>query len=73
MKRPEQGRFPRGFEHSLVYRELMAEKDEIRRLKWLESEKEGRDIGLSRALLYWTTRHRPYWYKHRRFDGRSCA
>ncbi len=73
MRRPEQVPPARGFEHSLVYREFMAEQEEIQRLKWLESEKRGADIGISRAVLYWTTRHRLDWCKHRRFDGRSCA
>ncbi|HCV98602.1 MAG TPA: hypothetical protein DGJ56_04820, partial [Verrucomicrobiales bacterium] len=36
---------------------------EILRHKWLESEKEGHDIGLERALVDWVLNHRIKWRK----------
>ena len=41
-----------------LYREFQAEKEEILRHKWIESEKLGYDIGFERALVDWITRHR---------------
>lgn len=51
---------------SAVYREFLAEREEILRHKWLESEKAGYDIGFERALLDWIVKHRSNWRKHRR-------
>lgn len=49
-----------------LYREFQAEKEEILRHKWLESEKLGYDIGFERALVDWITRHRSAWQTTRR-------
>ncbi len=46
---------------SRLYREFLAEKDEIARHRWLESEKQGRDIGYERALMQWVRKHRDLW------------
>lgn len=51
---------------SSLYAEFLAEKDEILRHKWLESEKAGRDIGFERALLDWIRHHRAQWRAQRR-------
>lgn len=51
---------------SSLYAEFLAEKDEILRHKWLESEKAGRDIGFERALLDWIRNHRATWRAQRR-------
>ena len=40
---------------SSLYAEFRAEREEILRHKWIESEKAGRDIGFERALIDWTT------------------
>jgi hypothetical protein len=53
-------------ERSSLYREFLAEREEILRHKWLESEKAGRDIGFESALTSWVTRHRALWRKGRR-------
>jgi len=37
---------------------------EIMDYKWLESEKEGRDIGLSRAAREWITKYYDGWFHH---------
>lgn len=49
-----------------LYREFQAEKEEILRHKWIESEKLGYDIGFERALVDWITRHRSAWQLTRR-------
>jgi hypothetical protein len=43
----------------------LAERDEILRHKWIESEKLGRDIGFERALLDWMLKHRTPWRQAR--------
>jgi Domain of unknown function (DUF4032) len=48
-----------------LYREFQAEKEEILRHKWLESEKAGHDIGYERALVDWITHHRAAWRRGR--------
>ncbi|MBX9742563.1 MAG: hypothetical protein K2W99_03370 [Chthoniobacterales bacterium] len=48
------------------YQEFLAERDEILRLKWLESEKRGYDIGPEQALMQWITQHRTLWKKNRK-------
>ena len=56
--------------NSSLYREFLAEREEILRHKWIESEKAGYDIGFERALLDWIVKHRSGWRKNRR---RSAA
>ena len=51
---------------SSLYKEFLAEKEEILKHKWLESEKAGEDIGFDKALVSWVTGHRSEWKKHRR-------
>jgi hypothetical protein len=57
---------PEFVKNSLLYLEFLAEREEILRHKWIESEKAGHDIGFERALLDWTIRHRSAWQEHRR-------
>lgn len=51
--------------NSALYREFLAEREEILRHKWIESEKVGRDIGFERALLDWMLKHRSTWRQSR--------
>ncbi len=51
---------------SSLYREFLAEREEILKHKWLESEKIGKDIGFERALLDWIRKHRDEWRATRR-------
>jgi len=51
--------------NSSLYREFQAEREEILRHKWLESEKAGRDIGFEHALTDWILKHRRKWRKAR--------
>ncbi len=57
--------------NSSLYREFQAEREEILKHKWLESEKAGRDIGFERALTDWIMKHRSKWRKSRQAAGRS--
>ncbi len=47
--------------NSILYKEFLAEREEILRHKWLESEKAGHDIGFEKALLDWIVRFRSSW------------
>ena len=49
--------------NSLLYRQFQAEREEILKHKWYESEKAGRDIGFERALTDWTLKHRSGWLR----------
>ena len=51
--------------NSVLYREFLAEREEILVHKWLESEKAGHDIGFERALLDWIVKHRSAWREKR--------
>jgi len=47
------------------YGEFLAELEEIQNLKWLASEREGRDIGFEYALNDWAMNHRAEWRRNR--------
>ena len=49
--------------NSALYREFLAERDEILKLKWIESEKAGQDIGWEKAIQIWMREHRGFWVK----------
>lgn len=51
---------------SNLYQEFLAEREEILRHKWIESEKAGTDVGFERALLDWIRNHRDQWREERR-------
>lgn len=51
--------------NSSLYREFQAEREEILKHKWIESEKLGYDIGFERALTDWIIKHRSKWRKSR--------
>ena len=51
--------------NSSLYREFQAEREEILKHKWIESEKVGHDIGFERALTDWIVRYRSKWRKAR--------
>jgi hypothetical protein len=48
-----------------LYKEFQAEREEILKHKWLESEKAGYDIGFDRALTDWILKHRTKWRRAR--------
>lgn len=47
--------------NSALYQEFLAEREEILKHKWIESEKAGYDIGFEKTLLDWIVRHRATW------------
>ena len=55
--------------NSSLYREFQAERGEILKHKWLESEKAGYDVGFERALTDWIVKHRSKWRKARHISG----
>lgn len=59
--------------NSMLYREFLAEREEILRHKWIESEKVGHDIGFERALLDWVMRHRGGWRDNRTHRPRTAT
>ena len=56
--------------NSALYKEFMAEREEILKHKWIESEKAGADIGFEKALLDWIVKHRSNWRQKRLKEGR---
>ena len=59
--------------NSSLYREFQAEREEILRHKWIESEKAGRDIGFEQALTDWIIKHRSSWRKNRQTSMASVT
>ncbi len=59
--------------NSTLYREFQAEREEILKHKWIESEKAGHDIGFERALTDWIVRHRSKWRKARQGSNQAAA
>ena len=53
-------------DNSKFYNEFLAEREEIMKHKWIESEKAGNDIGFERALLDWVMNYRDKWRASRR-------
>ena len=53
----------KGFYNSKMYRFLELENQEINKLKWIESEKAGRDIGKHKAVFLWVKYYRNDWKK----------
>jgi len=57
--------------NSSLYREFLAEREEIMKHKWIESEKAQHDIGFERALTDWIVKHRAKWRKSRQTQGQN--
>ena len=57
--------------NSVLYKEFLAEREEILKHKWIESEKAGRDIGFEKALLDWIVKHRSQWREKRMKEARA--
>ena len=54
-----QGEQSQFVKNSVLYKEFLAEREEILKHKWIESEKAGADIGFEKALGDWIVRHLP--------------
>lgn len=52
--------------NTTLYQEFLAEREEIMKHKWIESERAGYDIGFERALTDWIVNHRAAWRRWRR-------
>jgi hypothetical protein len=57
--------------NSVFYKEFVAEREEILKHKWIESEKVGKDIGFEKALLDWIVKHRSNWREKRLKEARA--
>jgi len=57
--------------NSVLYKEFLAEREEILKHKWIESEKAGKDIGFEKALLDWIVKHRSNWRDRRMKEART--
>jgi hypothetical protein len=44
---------------------IRSQQEEIKKYKWIESEKAGRDIGWERAAHEWMQKHFPEWKRYR--------
>lgn len=49
-----------------LYKEFLAQREEIMKHKWYESEKAGRDIGFAQALIDWTMKFKSKWVRERK-------
>ena len=56
---------PSDYRNSPLYREFQAEREEVMKHKWIESEKARRDVGFEWALTDWIMHHRRDWRKSR--------
>ena len=56
---------------SSLYRQFQAEREEILKHKWYESERAGHDIGFERALTDWTIKHRSRWLKRWQMETKA--
>ena len=57
--------------NSVLYKEFLAEREEILKHKWIESEKAGADIGFEKALCDWIVKHRSNWRSKRMKEARA--
>jgi len=56
--------------NSVLYKEFLAEREEVLKHKWIESEKAGSDIGFEKALLDWIVKYRSSWRERRMRETR---
>jgi hypothetical protein len=57
--------------NSVLYKEFLAEREEILKHKWIESEKAGSDIGFEKALLDWIVKYRSSWRNKRMKEAKA--
>ena len=66
-----QGEQSQFVKNSVLYKEFLAEREEILKHKWIESEKAGADIGFEKALLDWIVKYRSSWRNKRTKEARA--
>jgi hypothetical protein len=49
-----------------LYKEFLAQREEIMKHKWYESERAGHDVGFAYALMNWTIKFKTNWFKERK-------
>jgi hypothetical protein len=54
-------------DHPSLYQTFLAEREEIMKHKWIESEKQGYNIGFDYALVQWVQKHRKDWLLNQPF------
>jgi len=54
--------------NSLLFRHFQAQREEVLKHKWYESERVGHDIGYDLAVTDWIIRHRSEWRKRWRAE-----
>ena len=59
--------------NSVLYKEFLAEREEILKHKWIESEKAGTDIGFEKALLDWIVKYRSSWRDKRMKETKAIT
>lgn len=52
-------------ENTSLYKEFKAQREEIMKHKWYESERAGKDVGFAQALIDWTLKFKSKWMKER--------
>ena len=62
---------PQFIKNSVLYKEFLAEREEILKHKWIESEKAGADVGFEKALLDWIVKHRSNWREKRMREAKA--
>jgi len=65
-----QGEQSQFVKNSVLYKEFLAEREEILKHKWIESEKAGADIGFEKALTDWILKYRSSWRTKRMKESR---
>jgi hypothetical protein len=66
-----QGEQSQFVKNSVLYKEFLAEREEILKHKWIESEKAGADIGFEKALTDWILKYRSSWRTKRMKESRA--
>lgn len=49
-----------------LYKESLAQKEEVMKHKWYESERAGHDVGFAYAIIDWTIKFKNNWIKDRK-------
>ncbi len=49
-----------------LYKEFLAQREEIMKHKWYESERAGVDVGFAYALIDWTMKFKNKWLQSRK-------
>lgn len=60
-------------EGTSLYKEFLAQREEIMKHKWYESERAGKDIGWAQALIDWTLKFKSKWIKERHLNRQTTT